>query len=137
MKTTMKQLTAVSFIALILLVSNVSAEGTQARASGYVNNVNNESSLRIENWMINSEIWNVKTNTIDFVDQSDSPLEIENWMMVNWEMQSMLADQAEPAMEVESWMTSPEVWNTTGFSAEKETALNVESWMMENKAWNN
>lgn len=134
MKTTMKQLTAVSFVALILLVSNVSAEGTQAKASGYVNN---ESSLQIENWMINSDAWNVKTNTIDFVDQSDSPLIVEKWMVANWEMQYMLAVQAEPALEVESWMTSANVWNTTDFSAENETALNIENWMMENKAWNN
>ncbi len=134
MKTTMKQLTAVSFVALILLVSNVSAEGTQAKASGYVNN---ESSLQIENWMINSDTWNVKTSTIDFVDQSDSPLELENWMMANWEMQSMLAVQDEPALEVENWMTSADVWNAIDYSAENETALNIENWMMENKAWNN
>jgi len=134
MKTTMKQLTAVSFVALILLVSNVSAEGTQAKASGYVNN---ESSLQIENWMINSDTWNVKTNTIDFVDQSDSPLELENWMMANWEMQSMLAVQDEPALEVENWMTSADVWNAIDYSAENETALNIENWMLENKAWNN
>lgn len=137
MKTTMKQLTAVSFIALILLVSNVSAEGTQAKASGYVNNLNNESSLQIENWMINSEIWNVKTNTIYFADQPEATLEVENWMVTNWEMQNMLENQAEPALEVEIWMTSANVWNTTDFSAENETALNVENWMMENKAWNN
>lgn len=130
----MKQLTAVSFVALILLVSNVSAEGTQAKASGYVNN---ESSLQVENWMINSEIWNVKTNTIYFVDQPEAALEVENWMVANWEMQNMLADQAEPALEVESWMTSANVWNNTDFSVENETALNVENWMMENKAWNN
>ena len=134
MKTTMKQLTAVSFVALILLVSNVSAEGTQAKASGYVNN---EFSLQIENWMINSDTWNVKTSTIDFVDQSDSPLELENWMMANWEMQSMLAVQDEPALEVENWMTSADVWNAIDYSAENETALNIENWMMENKAWNN
>lgn len=134
MKTMMKQLTAVSFVALILLVSNVSADGTQAKASGYVNN---ESSLQIENWMINAEIWNVKTNTIYFVDQPEAALEVENWMVTNWEMQNLLADQAEPALDVESWMTSSNVWNTTGFSVENETALNVENWMMENKAWNN
>lgn len=137
MKTMMKQLTAVSFVTLILLVSNVSAEGTQAKASGYVNNVNNESSLQVENWMINSEIWNVKTNTIYFVDQQEAALEVENWMVANWEMQNMLADQADQALEVESWMTSANVWKTTGFSTENETALNVENWMMENKAWNN
>lgn len=131
MKTTMKQLTAVSFVALILLVSNVSAEGTQAKASGYVNN---EASLQVENWMINSEIWNVKTNTFNFVDQPESALEVENWMVTNWEMQNMLTDQAEPELEVESWMTSADVRNTTNFSAENETALNVENWMMENKS---
>jgi hypothetical protein len=134
MKTTMKQLAAVSFIALILMVNNVNAEGKQANASGYVNN---ETSLQIEKWMIDSETWNVKANTIDFIDQPEQELSVETWMVTNWEMQNLIEEETESEVNVENWMTSETVWNVNDFRAENEASLEIENWMLCSKVWNN
>jgi len=97
MKTTVKQLTAGTIIALFLLVGNVNAKGTEVKASGHENI---ETSLQIEKWMTNEEIWNNTTETISTINQeSESGLELENWMTSaeTWNFNnSIVTDTFEP-----------------------------------------
>ena len=87
MKTTMKQLAAGTFIALLLLVGSVNAKGTEKIASGHESI---ESSLQIEKWMTDEFIW-------------DS----------NFTGNLKIAVETEAKLELENWMTSPVIWNPT------------------------
>ena len=107
MKTTVKQIASVTFIALLLLVGNVNAEGTEIKATG-VEII--ETTLQLESWMTNETIWNNNTTTIMNV-----------------------AQETETSLELESWMTSEETWNVEDTNVEAE--LTVEDWMIDSKVW--
>ena len=114
MKTTMKQLTAGTILALLLLVGNAQAKGTEAKASSHDAI---ETELQLENWMIDDSIWN--TNTIAFVE---------------------MEQETEGNLDIETWMTSENTWevvNTIEVQNETEKELQVENWMINNKVWNN
>ena len=85
MKTTLKQLAAVTFIAL-LLVGSFKSEGTELKASGLQII---ETNLQLENWMTNEKIWNS-----NFVKIAEFVVETE------------------PGLELENWMTNDNIWNT-------------------------
>ena len=133
MKTTMKQLTASTFIALLLLVGNVNAKGTESKAS---RNENIESSLQLENWMTDEAIWN--TNTVGFtelVQETETAMELENWMTNSetWNSEFSFVEETETGMSLESWMTKEKVWNSEAMNSENE--LKVENWMTDNNVW--
>ncbi len=133
MKTTMKQLTAVTFIALILLVGNVKAEGTEVKASG---RENIETTLQIENWMINDDVWNSNiSKTTDFVQETETSLELENWMINSetWNSNLNFVEETETGMSLENWMMNEKIWNLN--DTDNETELKVESWMTDNNIW--
>ena len=112
MKTTMKQLAAGTFIALILLVGNVKAEGTEIKASSHESI---ETTLQLENWMTNETIWNTNAiNNSEFVQETETNLEIENWMTNDkvWNLNNSFVEETETGLELESWMTNDEAWNT-------------------------
>jgi hypothetical protein len=134
MKTTVKQLAAGTFIALLLLVGNVNAKGTEAKASGHESI---ETALHLENWMINEVIWNTKVISIANVSQeTETGLELESWMINSetWNLNSSLIEVSEESMELENWMTSEEIWNVNYMN--NETELTVENWMINNNVWN-
>jgi len=134
MKTTVKQLTAGTIIALLLLVGNSYAKGTEAKASSHENI---ETSLQIEKWMTNEVIWNSTTETISTINQeSDSGLELENWMTSTetWNLNNNFVEETESGLEIECWMTSEETWNVEKTDA--ETQLAVEGWMINDSIWN-
>jgi len=134
MKTTMKKLAAGTFIALLLLVGNVQAEGTELKASGLENI---ETTLRLENWMTSETIWNKNSiSMVNFFEESEMGLELENWMTSEeiWNGSNQFIEETESGMEFESWMTSEKTWNLKNRSIEKK--LTVESWMLNNKVWN-
>jgi hypothetical protein len=136
MKTTMKQLAAGTFIALILLVGNVKAEGTETKASG---REAIETTLQLEKWMTDEATWNVNAMNISEINQeTETDIQIENWMTSErtWNFNSNLVEDTEPAMEVESWMTNETTWNNYNNVEETETVLTVESWMTNNNIWN-
>ena len=114
MKTRMKHLTAGTLLALLLVVGNVRAEGTELRASSL--EVLTETKLELENWMMNENVWNETT----FV----------------W------SDQAtEEILDLENWMTDENTWETSTVSTvnketEKEAKLKIESWMTADNVWN-
>ena len=136
MKTTMKQLAAGTFIALILLVGNVKAEGTETKASG---REAIETTLQLEKWMTDEAIWNVNTmNISDFNQETEADLQIEDWMtsVKTWNFNSNLLEDTDSAMEVENWMTNEKIWNNYNIDEETEPVLAIESWMTNDNIWN-
>lgn len=134
MKTIMKHLTAGTFIALLLLVGNVSAKGTEAKASSHESI---ESALELENWMTNESLWNTNSAEFtEFVEETEMNLEIENWMTNSetWNLNNSFVEETETSMELENWMTSDETWNLSDENNEPE--LKVENWMISNNVWN-
>ena len=133
MKTTVKQLAAGTFIALLLLVGNVNAEGTEAKASSHETI---ETTLQLEKWMTDEFIWNTNSvNIAEFVQETETCLELESWMtkQESWSLSNSFVEEAEPAMELENWMTSETAWNVNSLSQDPE--LTVEYWMVDNKIW--
>ena len=129
MKTTMKQLAAGTFIALLLLVGNVNAKGTETIASGHEST---ESSLQIEKWMTNEFLWNSNSvNISEFVLETETTIEIESWMtnLEIWTPVAGLIEETESALQLESWMISEA--SLILVSNESDTELTVESWMTE------
>lgn len=111
MKTSMKQLAAGTFLALLLLVGNVNAKGTEVSAI----NRETETTLQVENWMIDESIWDETSFT-------------------NYE----IAQETETGLELEDWMTSEETWKSNNiFNVETEVELVVENWMTSDNIWNN
>ncbi len=133
MKTTMKQLTAGTFIALLLLVGNVKAEGTESKASGHENI---ESSLQLEKWMTNDAIWNTNTTKFaELVQESETTLEIENWMTNSetWNSKTNFVEETETGMSLENWMMNEKIWDLDAMDS--DTELKVENWMTDNNIW--
>jgi hypothetical protein len=133
MKTTVKHLTAGTFIALLLLVGNVKAEGTETKASS---RENIETTLQLENWMTDEVIWNTNTISISEISQeTETNLDLENWMTSEetWNTSNNFVEETEAGMELESWMTSEETWNENNLN--QETELTVENWMIDNNVW--
>ncbi len=133
MKTTMKQLAAGTFIALLLLVGNVKAEGTEVINAS---NKNIETTLALENWMTDETIWN--TNTIEmanFVIESEMNLNIEDWMTnaETWSFSNNFITENEEALELEDWMLDRETWHARNITSEPE--LTIENWMINDKLW--
>lgn len=134
MKTTVKQLTAGTFIALLLLVGNVNAKGTEAKASSHENI---ETTLQLEKWMTNEVIWNSNSFSFSEINQeTEASLGLENWMTSaeTWNVNNNFVEETEAGLEIENWMTSEETWNVE--KTEAETELAVEGWMINNSVWN-
>jgi len=131
MKTTVKQLAAGTFIALLLLVGNVNAKGTEVKASSHESI---ETTLQLEKWMTDEFMLN--TNSINITEigqETETGLSLENWMTneETWSLNNSFVEETEAAMELESWMTIENTGNATNVSQEPE--LTVESWMVEYK----
>lgn len=134
MKTTVKQLAAGTFIALILLVGNSYAKGTEVKASSHENF---ETSLQIEKWMTDEVVWNHASAGFSFIAQeTETTLGIENWMTNNgiWNFNHSFTEETEIGLEIENWMTSEKTWNTENAAA--DTKLAFESWMFSESVWN-
>ncbi len=133
MKTTMKHIAAGTFIALLLIVANVKAEGTEITASSHEAI---ETTLQLENWMTDETVWN--TNSLDileFVPETEASLELEDWMtkteLIN--LNNSFIEEIETGLELEGWMTCDKLWNKNTINDEPE--LPVESWMINDNLW--
>lgn len=130
MKTTMKQLAAGTFIAILLLVGSVNAKGTEKIASGHESI---ESSLQIEKWMTDEYLWNSNSTGITKIAvETDAKLEVENWMTnpVVWNPVTDFTQETEAGLVLENWMTSEATWSV--ISTESDSELTLENWMTEN-----
>ena len=132
MKTTVKQLATGTFIALLLLVLNAKAEGTEAKA---LKAVNIETTLLLENWMMDEKLWN-SANTFEFIQETETDIIIENWMTneLVWDTNNAFVEETEAEMELESWMTYEKTWNSKDIAI--ETELSLENWMIDSEVWN-
>ena len=131
MKTTVKQIAAATFIALILLAGNVKATDTKVSSQEAI-----ETTLQLENWMTNESIWNTNSiNHAEFVRETETSMELENWMTnaETWNPNNSFVNEAESGLELEDWMTNDETWNTV--NNDNETELTLENWMVNNNAW--
>jgi len=135
MKTTMKHLAAGTFVALLLLVGNVQAEGTETKSASQAI----ETSLQVEKWMTDETIWNTKSISFaEIAQETEATLELESWMTSTetWNLNNSYVEESEAGMELESWMTSEDTWNTISNIQETETELTVENWMTNENNWN-
>jgi hypothetical protein len=133
MKTSVKQLVAGTFIALILMVGNVYTTGTETKASSHEAI---ESTLHLEKWMTDDAIWNTNSISIaEFVVETETDLVLEDWMTDTelWSLNNNFVAEVESEMELEGWMTNDETWNTANNDIESE--LTVEPWMINNNIW--
>ncbi|HSO88311.1 MAG TPA: hypothetical protein VLQ91_17285 [Draconibacterium sp.] len=133
MKTTMKQLATGTFIALILLVLNVKAEGTEKSASV---NESIENTLQLENWMIDETMWTANfISCEELAHETEISMKIESWMTneETWNLNSNFIEETEATMELEAWMTGEKVWNTNDIN--NDIALTLENWMIDSNTW--
>ena len=110
MKTTMKQLAAGTFIALLLMVGNVNAKGTEVSAISQ----ETETTLQIENWMIDENLWDTKSFiNYEIAQEIETTLELEDWMKSEetWKINNNFVEETETELTVESWMTSESIWS--------------------------
>ncbi len=112
MKTTMKQLTAGTILALLLMAVNVHAEGKETAKASSLEAT--ETTLDLENWMIDDNIWN-GTSSFNFENATDETLNLEDWMIsdATWANTQNIEVKTEKDSElkIESWMTDTTVWN--------------------------
>lgn len=133
MKATVKQLATATFIALLLMVVNVKAEGTE---SNRVNNEITESTLSLEKWMTDEAIWNTNFDAIPvMVEEIESAPATENWMFdtETWNSDYSFTNEVEAGLELEGWMMNDITWTETANVNESE--LQLESWMTNGSTW--
>lgn len=135
MKTTLKQLAAGTFIAVLLMVGNVQAEGTETKITSQAV----ETTLHLEKWMTSENLMNTNPSEIAEVNQdSEEALEIESWMTSSetWKEYSNIIEETESEMTLENWMVTSETWNALNFTEDTETEITVENWMTSENIWN-
>jgi hypothetical protein len=133
MKTTIIQLTAATFIAFLLLVGNVKADGTEIKASS---GENIETTLQLEKWMTDETFWDTKSvNIAEFARETEAELELENWMTNAeiWNSNYIVDQELESDLVLEGWMINNATWNSK--NTEKESKLTVEPWMLDENVW--
>ncbi|MBN2637047.1 MAG: hypothetical protein JXR61_12310 [Prolixibacteraceae bacterium] len=113
MKTTMKQLAAGTILALLISISiNVNAKGKEALKASNFESI--ETTMELESWMIDSEIWD-GTEAFIFEEIAEEILALEDWMVCdeNWiDIENMrIETQYDIDLKLESWMTNSVVWN--------------------------
>lgn len=114
MKTIMKQLTAGTFLAFLLIVGNVKAEGTEINSTSSLKVM--ETKLELENWMMDESIWNETTFVMMELETEES-MEFENWMTnentwnSEFEVANIVKTETETKLKLESWMTAESLWN--------------------------
>ena len=130
MKTTIKQIIAGTFIALLLIAGNVRAmeiKGLNLKAK--------ETNLQLESWMINEAIWNANNSVLaDFTEETESSLQLENWMTdaETWNSNFNVVEANEQRLELEGWMTDNETWKQKKIN---ESSLALEAWMTNSEIW--
>ncbi|MFA5327775.1 MAG: hypothetical protein WC384_08300 [Prolixibacteraceae bacterium] len=133
MKTTVKQFATGTFLALLLIVVNVKAEGKVVKVS---DSKSMETAIQLENWMTDATIWNANSLAYtNFALYKEPALELEDWMSNEeiWKLNYNLAEEADKGMEIESWMTTNEIWNS--INNDTDSKLTIEPWMIDEGSW--
>lgn len=121
MKTTIKQVTATTVIILSLMVIGINASATKLTGCEII-----DSSLQVEEWMIDETIWNT-ANTSAFVQETDVNLEVECWMTNDeiWNVNYNLVAETETSLEIENWMIDTKNWDVSDLMKGSELALEI------------
>ena len=110
MKTTVKQITAAAFIAILLLIGNTNVKGSEVEML----KPTIETTLNVENWMFDETVWN-KTSAMNYeiIQAAEISLELENWMTceTTWNLNENIIEETETQLKVEEWMISDDIWN--------------------------
>lgn len=107
MKTTMKQLATVTFLAFLLLSGNANAHGTAVK---HVCFEESESTLQVESWMTNESIWEVNSAVItEFTEEAEAGSAIEDWM-TDYNIWNVKTTENEPELSIEPCMISHKIW---------------------------
>jgi hypothetical protein len=110
MKTKISQLAAITLFALIILVGNVNAKGTELDV---FNLVTVEENLELEDWMTNENLWTGEA-TLIIEQEIDDNLKMEDWMINenNWNTTTpiIIEKEAEEKLDIEPWMTNENIW---------------------------
>ena len=132
MKTTVKQITAGAFLAVLLLIGNTNVKGSEIESL----NRTMETTLKVENWMMDETVWDTKSlNNYEVALEAETNVEIGNLMTSENAMilSNYLVAETEAGLEMENWMTCEKVWNFT--ETEVESELSIESWMVNSEVW--
>ena len=74
-----------------------------------------------------------------FIEETDEPMELENWMTDESIFNSSLSieNETEEALKLESWMTDDSYFGVSTFKIVEETEepLELEDWMISEKMW--
>lgn len=135
MKTTMKQLAAGTIIAILLMVGNVQAEGTETKITSQAV----ETTLQLEKWMTSENLMGINMSLIAEIEQeSETELAIENWMTIpdTWILNNSIVQEKESELVLENWMVKSENRNTLNITKDTETEIKVENWMTSENIWN-
>jgi hypothetical protein len=133
MKTTVQQIAASAFIALLLMVINVKAEGTETKASSHATI---ETTLQLEKWMTDETIWNTnRINITEVLQETEINLELEDWMIntESWNLNTDFAKEIETGLELENWMINRATWHVGYIENESDSV--VEHWMICKNIW--
>ena len=130
MKTRINQLAVAVVFALFISVGNSNATEKEAKASGHESIV--ETTLEMENWMTDENVWN--TSAFHYSEAIEADLEVESWMTNNnnWEVEFQ-------GLAIEKWMTNENIWeieNSMEIEIEEEKDLAMEQWMVSENIWN-
>ena len=132
MKTTVKQITAGAFLAILLLIGNTNVKGSEIESL----NQTMETTLKVENWMMDETVWDTKSlNNYEVALEAETNVEIGNLMTRENAMilSNYLVAETEAGLEMENWMTCEKVWNLA--ETEVEAELSIESWMVNSEVW--
>jgi hypothetical protein len=132
MKTTVKQITAGAFLAVLLLIGNTNVKGSEIESL----NRTMETTLKVENWMMDETVWETKSlNNYEVALEAETNVEIGNLMTSENAMilSNYLVAETEAGLEMENWMTCEKVWNLA--ETEVEAELSIESWMVNSEVW--
>lgn len=135
MKTTIKQITTGAFIAILLMVGNVKATELKALSG---ESIEIETTLQMENWMVNDLVWNSNSlNIAILVQEAEPSMELENWMTSteSWNLNNGFVEETEMVLELEGWMTNDATWYTFKNDNDNEPTLTVENWMVNDSIW--
>ncbi|MEZ5106394.1 MAG: hypothetical protein R2757_17965 [Draconibacterium sp.] len=136
MKTTLKQWETAIFIALIVMVVNVKAEGTE---KGFSHCKNTEKTLQLEKWMTDEATWDVHAAKITaFIQETETGLELDNWMVnpETWNLNSGIVHEVETGIKLESWMIDETTWNKKNIESELKLQAKIFTKKMKKQSEN-
>lgn len=114
---------------------NNSTDGYFSSSINALIQVESESELELEKWMVSNNYFGTFINVEEEMEQ---PLELENWMTYESFFSiygELTAIESEEDLELETWMTNGNYFKISNvcYAVESENSLAVEDWMLNTK----